>query len=121
MSQIRWKVSHEILAKRELARVRKILEKKFAMPVTLPTTPDNLLDWTMHVRRIQGRNFSFEGRDYLKQIYSDSNKRIMIAKPRQMEITEFALNWLSSTWTRITTLLAFTSQTGKATSQYFQN
>ena len=46
------------------------------------------------MRKIQGQNFSFEGREYLKQIYSNQNKRVMIVKPRQMEITEFALNWL---------------------------
>lgn len=94
MSQPRWRSSHDILAKKELARIQKMLEKKLTIPAVLPTTPDNLIDWTTHVRKIRGMNFSFEGRDYLKQIYGDSNKRIMIVKPRQMEITEFALNWL---------------------------
>lgn len=57
-------------------------------------TPDNLVDWTVAVRKIQGKNFSFEGREFLKPIYNDQSKRIMIVKPRQMEITEYAVNWL---------------------------
>ncbi len=94
MSQLRWKAAHNLLARREIARIKKIFEKKFVMPVTLPNTPDNLIDWTTTVRKIQGKKFSFEGREYLKQIYSDQNKKIMIVKPRQMEITEFTINWL---------------------------
>ncbi len=61
---------------------------------TLPETPDNLVDWTIAVRKIQGQQFSFAGREFLKPIYADDNKRIIIVKSRQMEMTEYAINWL---------------------------
>ncbi len=64
------------------------------MASVLPKTPDNLIDWTVAVRKIQGKQFSFVGREFLKEIYADQNKRILIVKPRQMEVTEFAVNWL---------------------------
>ena len=54
----------------------------------------DIVEWTEKYRTIKGKRFSFEKRDYLKQIYRDPAKEIYIAKPRQMEITEFAINWL---------------------------
>ncbi|MGI0006732.1 MAG: hypothetical protein ACREAR_01905 [Nitrosotalea sp.] len=74
--------------------IAKILAKNFIKTYKLPDTPDNLIDWTIAVRKIQGQQFSFEGREFLKSIYADQNKRIMIVKSRQMEMTEFAINWL---------------------------
>ncbi len=55
----------------------------------------DLLIWTKGARKIKGEQFSFEGRKYLEEIYlrTDWNE-LNIVKPRQMEITEFALNWL---------------------------
>lgn len=86
---------------REINRINRLIEKevnlrldKIFSKVGLPKTPDNLVDWTTTVRIIQGQNFSFEGREFLVEIYLDKNKRIMIVKPRQMEITEYAVNWL---------------------------
>src|SRR5712692_2212032 len=61
---------------------------------TLDSTPNNIIDWVQKVRIIKGKQFSFEDREYLKEIYCDQNKEIYVVKPRQMEITEFALNWL---------------------------
>lgn len=56
--------------------------------------PDDKVEWTQKVRRLQGRPFSFENRPYLLPLYRDPGKEICIVKPRQMEITEFAANWL---------------------------
>src|SRR3989442_14949538 len=56
--------------------------------------PDDPVEWTQKVRILKGGHFSFEEREYLKQIYRDQTKEIYIVKPRQMEITAFALNWL---------------------------
>lgn len=56
---------------------------------------ENLQAWTTGARKIKGETFSFEGRSYLEDLYlrTDWNE-LNIVKPRQMEITEFALNWL---------------------------
>jgi len=54
----------------------------------------DIVEWTEKYRTIKGKPFSFEQRDYLKQIYRDPAKEIYIVKPRQMEITELAINWL---------------------------
>lgn len=55
---------------------------------------DDIVTWTTQVRKIKGKPFSFAKRKYLESIYRDINSEINIVKPRQMEITEFALNWL---------------------------
>lgn len=43
---------------------------------------------------LKGQEFSFQDRDYLLPIYRDTNPRIIIVKARQMEMTEWAVNWL---------------------------
>jgi len=55
---------------------------------------DDPVTWTEQVRFLGGKPFSFKDREYLKDIYRDTCQRMFIVKPRQMEITEFALNWL---------------------------
>lgn len=55
---------------------------------------DDIVTWTKQVRKLEGQPFSFENREYLLPIYRDPSKEIYIVKSRQMEITEFALNWL---------------------------
>ncbi|MEK6527289.1 MAG: hypothetical protein AABZ36_00180, partial [Nitrospirota bacterium] len=55
---------------------------------------DDIVIWTQEVRVLNGKPFSFKNRDYLLPIYRDEAKEIYIAKGRQTEITEFALNWL---------------------------
>lgn len=56
--------------------------------------PDDMVEWTKKVRILNGKPFSFDNRPYLLQLYRDPAKEIHIVKPRQMELTEFALNWL---------------------------
>jgi hypothetical protein len=48
----------------------------------------------MKVRWIKGKPFSFRDRPYLLPIYRDKDPRIIIVKARQMEVTEWAVNWL---------------------------
>ena len=57
-------------------------------------TLDDIVTWTPQVRMLKGKPFSFEGRKYLEKPYRSTASEINIVKPRQMEITEFALNWL---------------------------
>lgn len=60
----------------------------------IATLPDDPVEFTQKVRLLQGKPFSFDDRPYLLPLYRDTAKEICIVKPRQMEITEFALNWL---------------------------
>lgn len=56
--------------------------------------PSNPIEFIEKYRRIDGQPFSFQGREYLKQIHFDDSLEINIVKSRQMEITELTLNWL---------------------------
>ncbi|HEU5487779.1 MAG TPA: phage terminase large subunit family protein [Candidatus Nitrosotalea sp.] len=56
--------------------------------------PSNKIEFVEKFRRLDGKPFSFQDRDYLKPIYLDNSREINIVKSRQMEITELALNWL---------------------------
>lgn len=62
--------------------------------VVQPRLPDDKVEWAMTARKIQGQDFTFKDRPYLLAIYRDTSKDIYIVKPRQMEITEFSVNWL---------------------------
>jgi len=50
--------------------------------------------WTRSMRTLKGEPFSFEDREYLLPLYRDTSPRIIIVKARQMEMTEWAVNWL---------------------------
>ncbi len=69
-------------------------DQKHSTEKIIATLPKNLIDFTKKVRTIKGKTFSFENRPYLIEIYENDAKQIIIVKPRQMEITEFAINWL---------------------------
>lgn len=56
--------------------------------------PDDIVEWVKKHRKIDGKRFSFQEREYLLQIYRDPAKENYIVKARQMEATEFALNWI---------------------------
>src|SRR6185437_4505469 len=62
--------------------------------MVLPLFASDIVQFVEETRMLKGGKFSFEGRPYLPPIYRDTNKEIYIVKPRQMEITEFAANWL---------------------------
>jgi len=62
--------------------------------MVLPLFASDIVQFVEETRMLKGGKFSFEGRPYLIPIYRDTNKEIYIVKPRQMEITEFAVNWL---------------------------
>lgn len=59
-----------------------------------PNLSDDIVKWTTQVRRIKGELFTFDKRDYLLPIYRDTHRNIFVVKGRQVEFTEFAINWL---------------------------
>ena len=56
--------------------------------------PRDPVKFTRYTRVLDGKKFSFKDRSYLLDIYRDCAKEVYIAKGRQTEITEFAINWL---------------------------
>lgn len=52
------------------------------------------VSWTEHRRMLKGQPFSFKNRDYLLQPYRDESKQIFFMKGRQVEMSEFSMNWL---------------------------
>lgn len=56
--------------------------------------PSDIIEFVEKYRIIKGKPFSFKDRDYLISIYRDMAKEIYIAKARQVEVTEFAINFL---------------------------
>ena len=50
--------------------------------------------WTENRRVLKGKPFSFEKRDYLLQPYRDDYPNLIFMKGRQVEMSEFSMNWL---------------------------
>jgi hypothetical protein len=79
-------------------KMEEMVQRKLTNVLTKAVTPITLSDdpvqWTEQIRKIQGASFSFADRPYLLPLYRDTNKDIYIVKPRQMEITEYSVNWL---------------------------
>jgi hypothetical protein len=63
-------------------------------PHTVATLSDDPVKWTTQVRMLKGEPFTFNRRDYLLPIYRDVHQNIFVVKGRQVEFTEFAINWL---------------------------
>ena len=52
------------------------------------------VSWTEHSRILKGEPFSFDKRNYLYDIYRDESPQLFIMKGRQVEMSEFSMNWL---------------------------
>lgn len=52
------------------------------------------VSWTENRRILKGKPFSFEDRNYLLQPYRDNSQNIIFMKGRQVEMSEFSMNWL---------------------------
>lgn len=52
------------------------------------------VSWTEHSRILKGQPFSFNQRNYLYDIYRDESQQLFIMKGRQVEMSEFSMNWL---------------------------
>lgn len=53
---------------------------------------EDLYYWTKKLRVLKGNPWSFQDRDYLKQIYRDTSKDQIFVKGRQVEASELAVN-----------------------------
>jgi hypothetical protein len=56
--------------------------------------PQDPVQWAEQFRVLKGEPFTFKDRDYLLPIYRDTSFRIVIVKARQLEMTEWAVNWI---------------------------
>ncbi len=75
--------------------------------------------WSQQTRILKKEPFSFKDRDYLLQIYRDIAKRILVAKGRQTELTELAVNWLLFlTWLFPGTIGLYVAARGSQTSKF---
>lgn len=52
------------------------------------------VSWTETYRVLKGETFSFKNREYLLQPYRDNYSDIIFMKGRQVEMSEFSMNWL---------------------------
>lgn len=52
------------------------------------------VSWVESRRILKGQPFSFKDRDYLLQPYRDEYQNIIFMKGRQVEMSEFSMNWL---------------------------
>lgn len=52
------------------------------------------VSWTESRRILKGQPFSFKDREYLLQPYRDDYPNIIFMKGRQVEMSEFSMNWL---------------------------
>lgn len=55
--------------------------------------PDSVLDWAKRYRRIEGRPFNLDRFRPLEQIYLDDHPRIVVKKPAQRGISEWAVSF----------------------------
>ena len=56
--------------------------------------PQDPVQWTLRTRILKGKPFSFDQREHLLPIYRDTHPRIIVVKARQLEMTEWLVNWL---------------------------
>ncbi len=82
-SEVLWKNSRKIVDDGKSARKEQSAVQ-----------PSDIVEWVQKYRKINGKKFSFENREYLLPIYRDVAKEIYVVKARQMEVTELAANWM---------------------------
>jgi len=65
-----------------------------AQRIRSKTKHGDLVKWTESNRILKGRSFNFRDREYLLPMYRDRHRRMVVVKARQMEMTEWIVNWL---------------------------
>lgn len=56
------------------------------------TEPANVYEWAMRYRRLEGQRFSLDRFPPLKALYADDFRRIVVMKPAQRGVSEWAVN-----------------------------
>lgn len=74
------------------AVVRRRQEQYAATRATLPTT---VLGWAERYRQIDGQPFSLDRFEPLRAIYEDDHPHVVVIKPAQRGISEWAVNYAS--------------------------
>ena len=86
--------------------------------VDLDLSRDKVL-FTVQSRILKGQRFSFAGRKYLLPVYRDEHNRIKVVKARQMEFSEFIVNWLyANLWNHPNTVGLYISDRDSHTSKF---
>jgi len=80
--------------RKEAESILRELSKRREERLRSKAKPLDIVGWTEANRILKGGPFSFKDRDYLLPIYRNTSHRIIIMKARQMEMTEFIVNWL---------------------------
>lgn len=69
--------------------------KKGKTSLAKPAPPTNALEWARRYRRIDGQPFSLDRFRPLEAVYTDNHSHIVIIKPAQRGVSEFAVNFAS--------------------------
>ncbi len=79
-----------------LSREEKRLEEleRLARFSNISSPGEDPVHWATNCRILKGETFSFREREYLLPIYRDPHPQQIIVKARQMEMTEYLVNWL---------------------------
>jgi hypothetical protein len=70
------------------------IKEQIARSQALEALHQDPVEWALRCRILKGAAFTFQDRDYLLPIYRDPHRRVVVAKARQMEMTEWIVNWL---------------------------
>lgn len=84
MPQLRWQASHNLLAKREFARIKKAIDAVAQKNKSLPQLPQEFLKWVYAARPvICGKTRTFLDSPFWEEIYRDDSAIKMIIGGRQ--------------------------------------
>lgn len=73
-------------------RQAQVAAERAAAAVAADIQPSALLEWAERYRRIDGRPFSLEQFRPLRAIYADDHPHIVVIKPAQRGLSEYAIN-----------------------------
>lgn len=75
--------------------VLSLLAKRGTTVVKPLPPPDTVYDWSIRHRRIEGLPFSLEKFLPLKALYAEDHQHIVVIKPAQRGVSEYAINFTS--------------------------
>jgi hypothetical protein len=75
------------------AAARTEAAARAAQAIEADIQPSALLEWAERYRRIDGQSFSLDRFAPLRAIYADEHPRIVVTKPSQRGVSEWAINY----------------------------